>query len=135
VLTVGRRFAHHASKTTEFIFAQAALAASHRQLPNAFRWIPADDTETSGVAEQRLDVGLDAASITLERRCLDRPAVSAEEPASFSLFEIPIADVLYRHADPDPFPVGRWVSAVRYGGKLLAREVACILGRQYAVLS
>jgi hypothetical protein len=52
VLTVGRHLAHHASEMTEFVFDQSALTASDRQLPNAFRRIPADDAETSGVAEQ-----------------------------------------------------------------------------------
>ena len=75
-------------------------------------------------AKQGLDVSLDPASITFECRCLDRPAVSAEEPAGFSLLEIPIAHFLDGHADPDALAVGRRVGAFRYSSELLAGEVA-----------
>ena len=85
-------------------------------------------------AKQGLDVSLDPASITIERRCLDRPAVSAEETASFSLFEIPIAHFLDGHAGPDAMAVGGRIGAFRYSRELLAGEVARILGRQHAVL-
>jgi len=80
-------------------------------------------------AEQGLDVRLDPASITLECRCLDRPMVAAEKTAGFSLFKILITHFLDRHADPDTLAVGRGVGGFRYSGELLAREVACALGR------
>lgn len=53
MLAVGRRFAHHASETTDFVFAQSALSAPDGKLPDALGRIPANDTEASSMAEQR----------------------------------------------------------------------------------
>lgn len=52
MFTLGCHFAHQASEVTEFVFSQSALPPPDRKLPNAFRGIPSDDAETSGVAEQ-----------------------------------------------------------------------------------
>ena len=52
MFTLGCHFAHQASEVTEFVFAQSALPPPDRELPDAFRGIPSDDAETSGVAEQ-----------------------------------------------------------------------------------
>lgn len=49
---LGCHFEHQASEVTEFVFAQSALPPPDRELPDAFRGIPPDDAETSGVAEQ-----------------------------------------------------------------------------------
>lgn len=52
MFTLGCHFAHQASEVTEFVFAQSALPPPDRELPDAFRGIPSDDAETSGVAKQ-----------------------------------------------------------------------------------
>ena len=52
MFTFCRCLADDVPETTDFVFAQSALAASDRQLPDALSRIPANDAETSGVAEQ-----------------------------------------------------------------------------------
>jgi hypothetical protein len=53
VLALGRRFAHHASEATDFVFAQSPLSAPDGKLPDALGGVPANDAKTSSMAEQR----------------------------------------------------------------------------------
>jgi hypothetical protein len=53
MLTLGRDLAHHASQVAELVLAQSTLLPPYGELPRAFRRVPSDDTEASGMSEQR----------------------------------------------------------------------------------
>jgi len=190
MFTLSSDLADNAAKAAKFTFAQPPFPSANSELPGALRRIFSDDTEASGMTEQRpqgakrsagnaraaggptsppflptarrlaggnvrlhslyllqrktthkpgteqgLDVSFDPASIALECRRLDRPAVSAKEAAGFSLIEIPIAHFRDGHADSESVAVGRRVGAFHDSNEFLAGEVACNLGSQHAVLT
>src|SRR5882724_9309376 len=86
-------------------------------------------------AEQWLDMGLDPASVHVERRCLDRSAVATKNAADLSLLEIPITDFADGQARADRVAIGRWVFAFRDRGQFPAGRITRGLRRQRTVLT
>jgi hypothetical protein len=92
---------------------------------------PADEAS----AQQRLDVSLNATSVHLQRRCVDRPATAAENPASFGRLEIPVAHFGDRHASANRKSLGGGIFAPGDAGQLLPGEVTRLLGGQSPILA
>lgn len=82
------------------------------------------------LAEQRSDMGLDAAAIHLKRGRFDRTATATDDLARFRILQIPVADLVDRRAAAlGPLLVGRIFTPCNFAEQI-ARFLACLFHRE-----
>jgi hypothetical protein len=121
------------------VAASPRLPASRRLASGDIGLHPFDVAEVEAADEpstrQRLDVSLNPTPVHLQRRCLDRSTMAAEDRAGFRFLQIPVAHFADRHAGAYRMAPGGRIFAPGDAGQLLADEVTRILRRQSPVLT